>query len=99
MAKADARIGTGEFDAIAADAEFAPAVRQLPQGLVDIDRFAARAEQRDAVGEQIERMFETAVALAGDLETGSQIMRALEMRTQTPHQRDLAAIDVPLPRR
>ena len=84
-----------EFDRLAADPEAGAALGKSPQRLVDIDDLAIPPQQRNAVGDQIERIFKHGFARRGiECKQRSHPVGSLEVRAKAVHQRDLATRDM-----
>jgi hypothetical protein len=91
-----ARVYCRKFKRFPIDAEIVSARRKNPQRLIGVDDSAIVPKQRDAVGQKIERVFQSVGVTGKGDEAGSHVVCSLKMRTQTLHQLDVAVAGVTL---
>ena len=63
-----------------------PACRKRSQRFVGMNDATVLAQKRDAIGQQIERIFQCGFAMGTDLQACSHVMRFSQMWTKALHQ-------------
>ncbi|HKA76435.1 MAG TPA: hypothetical protein VKD19_04955 [Pseudolabrys sp.] len=94
--KTAARARLREFERAVENTETIPSLRKRTQSFVGVDNFAVRAQQNDAIGQQLECVFQYSGVIAVASQVRRNIVSASVMRVETSQQRDLAFVHMAL---